>query len=284
MTVQKRLELIIINGVGVSARQIVGCLLLAVSFISLAYITIIDASSAISINKVKNIEHRLKSGNSATEEMAITNRGIWFRDTSKSKSYIIYAKSFVNETKSLSNVRIFEFNKDNILVSFIFSKSASILNGFWTLQNAKIINTIEKEKVVKTLRIPTTLSFKNIDRITANPKSISFWTMSKYIAIVEKVGLSSLRYKISWLSRMSSIMQMLALTALAFTFCIDYSQKRSRWKNLKLPFLLSLAFPIHFANDVLMAFGENGDIPALIAVFSVPFVVILSCSRIILKE
>jgi lipopolysaccharide export system permease protein len=284
ITAHGRLELTIIKGGGISARQIVGCLLLAVSFIGVVYITIIDVASAISIDRVKRMESRLKNGKAAIEEMTITNRGIWFRDVSESRSYIIYAKSFVNKTRELSSVRLFEFNKWNDLSSSMFSRSASILNGDWILRDVKIIGADGREECVESVRIPTTLSFRNIDRITAHPRSISFWTMSKYIAIVEKVGLSSLRYRISWFSRLSSIVQMLALTVLASVFCIDYSPRRSRRDSLRLFALLVLAFPIHFADSILTAFGENGDIPALIAVFAVPSMVILACSRILLRE
>lgn len=284
MTAHKKLELTIIKGAGVSSRQIMSCLLLAVSLIGVVYITIIDATSVILINKTRRIEAKLKKEQTEESEVAITNRGIWFRDVLGHRSYIIYAKSFANKTKELSNVRIFEFNKDREISSSMFSDSASISEGFWNLRNVKVLMASGREETIESLKIPTDLSFKSMDRITANPKGISFWTMSKYISIVEKVGLSSLKYKISWLSRISSIMQMLAFAILASIFCIDSGGMRSRNGKLRTSILLSLAFPIHFAQSVMTAFGENGDIPAWIAVFSIPFVVIALCSKSIIKD
>jgi lipopolysaccharide export system permease protein len=248
-----------------------------------SYITIIDGIAVISTNKVKSIETKLKD-EPTNKEIIVTNSGIWFRDINKQNTYIINAKLFHENAKKLSNVRFFEFDKDNNFASSIYSKSASITGGFWILNNAKVVLTDGLEKIIKVLKIPTKLSFQNIDRITTNAKSIFFWTMSKYMSILEKAGLSSLKYKVHYFFRLSSIIQMIALTLLASAFCINHNFKNPKKYGIKIAILLSLAFPIHFANNIMTALGENGNIPVWIVAFTMPILTTAICYLIIRKK
>ena len=271
-----KLEFTAIKVIGISAMQILSCLLIVVSLIGIFYITVIDSFSAFSVDKIKRIESRIGNKN-LNEDITITNSGIWFKDKSKKKSYIIYAKAFSEDSHSLSNIRFFEFDENQIFKSSTYAKAATIENGVWNVKNAKTIDVHGEEKNISNFKIPTVLSFSGIDKMTTNPKSISFWSMSKYVSMLEKVGLSSTRYKVQWFFQLSSILQMIALVMLASIFCAHYNSRNTRKYAIKIAAVLTLAFPIHFMNNILMALGSTGAIPIFVAAFIMPISTIVVC-------
>jgi lipopolysaccharide export LptBFGC system permease protein LptF len=96
--------------------------------------------------------------------------------------------------------------------------------------------------------------------------------------MLNKTGLSSIKHKIYWLSKISSIVQMFTLIMLATVFCINYNSRNIKRYVEKIALLLGMAFPMHFFDNVLIAFGENGIIPTDFSMFVIPiFTVIASC-------
>jgi lipopolysaccharide export system permease protein len=274
VTIHSKMELTAIRCIGVSTLQISRCLLLTTLLIGTVYITLFDGIASCSVQRIKTIEAKLTKKDRIDEKMTVTNKGVWFRDVYYGKSYIIYAKSVLNQQHKLLNVRFFEFNENDGLQSSIYSDSATISSNVWELRNAKIIEIDGTEKVMPSVTKKTQLSFSNIDKMTTNPKSISFWSMGKYIAMLEKVGLSSIKYKINWYSRISAIIQMIALVLLAIVFCIDNQMGHRGRYPMKLAILLLFAFPMHLINNVMMALGENGSMPIWVAAFALPALII----------
>lgn len=277
-----RLELTAANVSGISAMQIVTCIIFVVSTIGISYLTAVDSFSAFSVNKIRNIEAKIN--NKTNDDLTITNSGIWFKDKDGDKSYIIYVKSFSPDFSSVINARFFQFDRNLNFISSAYTKKATIRNGFWEVLDAKTIDTYGIEKLVSNIKIPTQLTFSGINNMTMNPKSISFWNISKYISMLEKVGLSSIRYKVQFFFQLSSILQMIALVLLASVFCINYNNRNTKQYAIKIAIVLTLAFPIHFLNNILMALGSAGTLNVLAAAFILPLLTIVPCWIALLKK
>ncbi|MBR1479600.1 MAG: LptF/LptG family permease [Alphaproteobacteria bacterium] len=271
-----KLELTVIKVVGVSTQGLLKSLFVATALVSGLYITVLDGLSAMSSNKVKILDTQLKqSAEDAGSSLTITNSGVWMRDVFDKTAYIVSAETFKRHEAELSNVRIFEIAENGELQRSIHATTAHISAGFWKLQNCSIVTTDGAKSECETLELPTKLSFSNINKMIANPNSVSFWSISKYVAMLDKVGLSSMKYKIHWFSRLSSIVQMFAFLVLATAFCVNYNARNTRKYMLRVAFLLVLAFPIHFFNNVMTAFGESGILPFAVAPFVIPLTTLL---------
>ena len=186
-----KLEFTAIKVIGISAMQILSCLLIVVSLIGIFYITVIDSFSAFSVDKIKRIESRIGNKN-LNEDITITNSGIWFKDKSKKKSYIIYAKAFSEDSHSLSNIRFFEFDENQIFKSSTYAKAATIENGVWNVKNAKTIDVHGEEKNISNFKIPTVLSFSGIDKLNHVSFSYThtcFPCVSLYVSNIESVSI-----------------------------------------------------------------------------------------------
>jgi lipopolysaccharide export LptBFGC system permease protein LptF len=266
-----KLELTAIKTIGVSTRGLLRPLFLATAILGIFYITVFDGISAFSFDRIKAIDTKLKQETRGLEKsLAITNSGVWFRDVFDSSVYIISAKSFDREHSSLFNVRFFEFDESRGLKRSIISPNAVISKDFWNLNNCIIATSDGTETMEKILTLPTKLSFSNINKMVKNPNGISFWNIRKYINMLKKVGLSEIKHKSNFLSRISSILQMFSFVMLVTIFCINYNSRNTRMYAIKVAILLSLAFPIYFFNNVLIAVGESGNFPLAFSIFATP--------------
>jgi lipopolysaccharide export system permease protein len=266
-----KLELIVMRVLGITTVDILKSLFIAITILGVFYITILDSLSAFSVNKTTRLDAKLKQDTRGIDNsLVVVNRGIWFRDVYKFNSYIIYAKSFNRRNNSLFNVRVFEFDENNDLKLSVYSHTATISKGYWKFNDAKVITVDNTENISSFVEIPTQLSISSISKMTANPDSISFWNIRKYASILNKIGLSNIKYIVHWFFRFSTIFQMFAFVMLSTAFCIDYLSRNIKRYSLKIASLLSIAVPIYFFNNVLIALGESGNVPIAFSAFIVP--------------
>lgn len=283
-TMHTKFELIVMKVVGFSTKDISAALFKGVSILALLYITLFDILSAYSIGEIKNIDTNLKQETRGIDKNpTITNSGVWFKNTNGISSYIISVKSFDNTHINMYNVRIFEFNRDNILKRSIHSHNGIIQNGNWILANCHIFDNNGRESFQGAMSLPINLSFSQINKMVINPESVPFWSIWKYSNMMEKVGLSTVKYKVNWYSRLSAIAQMFSFMVLVIAFCINYIPRNSGIYGIKITLLLLLVFPIYFFSNILLAFGENGMLPLWLASFIVP-VVVLALGTLILEK
>lgn len=285
LIINNKQELTSIRGFGVPNRKIAQCLSIVTFLIGVFYISIFDTISAFSVEKVKKIESIVfQKYNQENAGITVTNSGLWFKDISENSSYIIYAKAFVQNSNSLRCVRFFQFGKNLDFQKSIHALKAQIKDGIWSIEGVIIIDSEGNKTEKSSIEIPTKLSLKNINRMTTDPKSVSLWNLTRYINMLENVGLSTLKYKMQLYIQTSSIIQMIVFVLLASIFCISYNSRDMRRYSLKVASAVILAFPIHFINNVLIAFGSNGTIHPISATLLLPITLLFFFGYYILKK
>jgi lipopolysaccharide export LptBFGC system permease protein LptF len=272
-TMHWKLELTAMKIMGATTIDILKSLMIGTFALGAFYITVLDLFSAHSTNMILSVNGRIRS-EFRKPDVAITNRGVWLRDVHDGKSYIVNASSFDEVRNEFSNIRLFEFNEKNELIQSIYAKVASISAGQWTIKKAVIAMVDGTEKALNQMTIPTTITPSTIGKMAANPAGISFWSMMKYIDVLERAGLSSARYKTDWFLRLSSILQMFAFVTLVTAACVNYNARDSRRYSLKVAALLASAFPIYFFNNVVVALGTRGHMHNHITTCVIPLLTI----------
>lgn len=271
-----KLELTAMKAVSISTKNLLMALFGGVAILALLYITLLDAISTHAIKTTKAIHEELKQQvRPIDKSLTLTNSGIWFKDINKNNSYIISVKSFDKRESLAYNIRIFEFNTKNILERSIHSQNALVKQGKWELYNCHIFDIGGKEQFQKIMKLPINLSFSKITKMVMVPESVSFWSIGKYSDMLNKVGLSSLKYKVHWYSKLSSILQMFSFIVLVMAFCTNYNSRDTRTYALKVGILLIFVFPVYFLGNILIAFGETGVIPLWMASFIIPVLIFL---------
>lgn len=271
-----RLELTVMKTIGFSVKKLLCALLIGCAILSLGYITVFDYISSYSVGKIKRIDTNVKQKTRGIDKsLTITNLGVWFKDVNDRNSYIISAKTFDNKLSSVYNIRIFEFNKNNVLNRTIHSEEAKINKGDWKLINCHIFDINGNEEFQAAMNLPLNLSLSQITKMVMLPSSVSFWSIGKYSNMLSRVGLSTIKYKVYWYSKLSSIVQMFSFIILALALCLNYNSRNPSQYALKIALLLIFVFPVYFLNNVLIAFGESGAIPISLAAFSMPISILV---------
>lgn len=269
--INNRLELTAIRGFGLSPFQILKCLIFSTALLGAFYMGIIDGVSALSVEHVKKLERQVfHDEQKENSKITVTNTGLWFKDKNENNSYIIYAESFDKHSEAFLKVRFFKFDSSLNFLESIHAQKATINSRAWRIRNALIVDTNGVEKQQNDLTIRTKLSLRGVNKMTADPKSISIWNLAKYAKMLENVGLSTLRYRIQWCIQISNILQMISLVMLASLFCISYNHRNPKKYTIKVIGVTMMAFPIHFLNNILIALGTNETIPVFASTFALP--------------
>ncbi len=279
-----KLELTAIRGFGISVWQLSKCLGLTTIIIGVFYCAIFDTISALSVEKVREIERLVFHKNRFDPNITVTNNGLWFKDLQDENYYIIHARSFNENSEALLNIRFFKFKEKSDLQCSIYGKKGIIKDGKWVLDNAKVVDVSGEVTFHQTLEIPTQLSLNSVNKMTTDPKTISLWSIPKYIDMLEKVGLSTLRYRMQQYVQCSSILQMLMLMMLATMFCVSYDHRNVKSYVINVVFVMFVAFPLHFFNNVLIAFGTSGKIPIFYSTFLFPSISLLALTLAVYKR
>jgi lipopolysaccharide export system permease protein len=270
---------------GTTTLDILKALLIGASLLGMLYITVLDLFAAHSTNMITLLNSRITAKfRKPSSDLVVTNRGVWLRDTYDHKSYIINTSSFDASTGKFSHVRLFEFNKENELVQSIYSRSAGIADGQWVLDKTMIATADGTEKALDQMKIPTTISVSKMGKMATNPAGISFWSMGRYIDMLEHAGLSGARYRINWFMRLSSILQMVAFIVLATAACTNYNARDSKRYSVKVASLLAAAFPIYFLNNVIVALSAHGRMQDQIATCIMPLLTMVTGALILARR
>lgn len=268
LILSNRKEMISIRAIGISPIQIIKCLLTATVLIGALYITVLDYYCASATRKISKLEQYIYNQQNQSE-LTVTKSGIWFKDANSNNSYIIHAAGFSLEKKIFYNISFFEFTPDGNFCKSIKAPFATINENLWTIDKPVVYKLDNTSSNIPNISFQTSLSLEKINNMTTNPKNLSFWSIKKYAALMTKFGLSDLKYNIQWFIQLSSILQMIAMMLLSAAFCVNNctSSKKNLIKALSL---VTLAFPLYFINNLLIAFGTNGRIPIWMATLLLP--------------
>lgn len=258
-------EIIAVRSIGLSVWQILSSLMLSVFAISILNLTVLNPVSAITQNRADILYASLfkQNGNS---QFSINESGLWLREKTQDKATMFHIETYNLSENIFSDINIFETTMDGVLEQRYIAKKGTLNDGFWLLENVTSWSSADGEKKIDTLQVETDLSIKKILESNSKPETISFWSLSSFIANLKKSGLSDLRYNLHWHVQLSKIGQALALILLAAVFCLH----PTRYKKASTLIFLGLisGFIIHFLTDVVHALSLGQKIPIILGAWS----------------
>ncbi len=269
LLLNNKLELIVIRCLGISIMKIVYYISICAICIGAFYITVFNYSTTYAIREIKNMRKKILPKQQKDDEFAITKTGVWFRDTNTKYNMIIHANSLDIKNKTLNGIDILLLSKAFSVKYLIHANYSSIEDGEWLLSNVVISMPNNSVQNLELLKIPTSLTFDKINSMLMEPNTIFLWRIKKYIAILDRIGLSTIRYKVQLFSQLSSIIQILAFVMLAAFFCIIRIPRDNKY-YVRVCIAIVLAFPVYFINSILTAYGINESISVINATFTFP--------------
>lgn len=280
-------ELIVTRASGVSVWQflmplMVSCLLLGVFFV-----TVFNPVSAAMITRFEAMEGKYITGKPSV--LSVFPSGLWLRQVETTGAsfnkqpiaeYIMYAQRISQQDMSLSKVTLFMFDTHKSFIGRVDAPQAMLKQGFWELEKAQLSAPNMPISRSQHYTLKTDLSMQQIQESFASPKTLSFWELPNFIAMLEKAGFSALRHKLYWHTLLSTPIMLCAMACVAALFSLQLP--RYGKTNVLIFSGVVAGFVVYFLTNLVNALGFSGSLPVYMAAWIPPVATMMLAGTVLL--
>jgi lipopolysaccharide export system permease protein len=181
---------------------------------------------------------------------------------------IIHAHGVQLQGKTLTtqDVSVFRVDATDRLLARIEAAGATLKQGAWQLDAARVILPDKLPDQPRTLMLPTDLTVARVQDSFASPDTLSLWALPGFIRLLERSGFSSLRHRLHFHS-------LLALPLLAATMALvsaGFSMRPARRGGVARMIASGVAagFVLFVISKVAEEFGQSGALPVALAAWA----------------
>jgi lipopolysaccharide export system permease protein len=215
LTLSRRLELVIARAAGISAWQFVAPAVAVSLLFGIATTAIYNPVSAILQERAKRLEGEI-FGRQARGGLEQTPGGFWVRQRSDGGQSIINATASREQGIQLGGVTVFAFDREGHYQMRIEASGATLEEGFWRLQSARLYVSGSPPQDRDTYLLSTNLTPAQVRESFATPETVPFWQLPSYIDMAERAGLAAAGYRLQYqklLARPFLLVSMVLLAA-----------------------------------------------------------------------
>ena len=271
-------ELIAILAGGYSAFKIYSLILICALSIGIAQF--INLGFLLpGANLIKRAEFE-KSRTNESKYLARSKIGgkglLWY----KSENYFSSFKAYDPENKVLKDVTFYFYSDAGKTTSIFKAKSASYIKDFkWEFDNLTVLQFLDNQdfpKVNEIRKLLVTLKEEPNDfgQFESDITTLSFFDLYQFISRLKNTGINSSEYEIMLYEKVS--LSLICIIFSLFPLASVFTPNR-RGSSFGKSVVLTLIFTIGFwlVYSSVIAMGNNGSIPPLIATMSIPAIFIL---------
>lgn len=268
-------EFVIIRASGVSIWGFLTPIMAATFAIGAINVGLVNPISAQMYDMYETLEYRFKSKNPTA--ILFSSQGLWLREAiDKDNVAVLQAKSVRQENDGLllRDITLLEMNRQSQPGKRIEAFAAKLNKGFFEFKDVKVFKAGEPTKLLNSLQYKTTLDEERIKENFVAPEAISFWELPDTIHFYEKAGFSAQRHRLRYLSLVVSPFLLCAMVLVAAVFALRPNNRRGG-VMLLIVGGISTGFVVYFLSQLVYAFGLNGYIPVILAVWTPTLIVAL---------
>jgi len=220
LALSRRLELVVARAAGVSAWQFVAPAMIAAFIFGTVATTVYNPLSAQLHERSKRLEADMLGENlSALQE---STSGFWVRQKSADGAAIINANSSREQGATLGGVSVYTFDSSGHFKERIEAKSATLEQGYWQLEDARIYTSGKAPDVEETYRLGTNLTLEQVRESFATPETVPFWQLPSYIAMADRAGLQAAGYRLQYQQLLARPFLLAAMVLLAASVSLRF--------------------------------------------------------------
>jgi lipopolysaccharide export system permease protein len=221
LTLSRRLELVVARAAGVSAWQFIAPSMVAAFLFGVVATTIYNPMAAVMHERSKNLEAEMM-GETPSSTIRESSGGFWVRQRSAEGAAVINAKSSREQGAQLGSVSVYTFDNDNEFRERIEAKTATLEQGYWRFDDARIYASGSPPTIVNTYRLATNLTPEQVRESFATPETVPFWQLPAYIELADRAGLVAAGYRLQYQLLLSRPFLLTAMVLLAASVSLRF--------------------------------------------------------------
>lgn len=261
----RKLELVVARAAGYSAWQfLTPALLVAVAiggFVTTAY----NPVSTILKDRANDMEAHIFRRGGAT-----LGRVIWLRQRSVDGEAIIRATSLDSVTDTLRSVQFLLLDDQGQLLERIEAPTAVLRNGYWRLENARVVSVDLEPETVPVYLVASNLSGDEVRSALGPGQAVSFWSLPQIIDRLELAGLDATRYRLIYQTLWARPALLVAMVLVAACFSLKFLRSGGLAKMVLGG--VTAGFGLYVATEVAEDLGNAGVVSAMLAAWVAPVV------------
>jgi lipopolysaccharide export system permease protein len=221
LTLSRRLELVVARAAGVSAWQFVAPSMIVAFLFGVAATTLYNPAAAVLHERSKRLEAEMigEVPNSAMHE---NTGGFWVRQRNVDGAAIINAKSSRQQGSQLGSVSVYTFDSAGQFQERIEAKNATLEQGYWRFDDARIYASGNPPVLQDTYRLATNLTLEQVRESFATPETVPFWQLPSYIELADRAGLVAAGYRLQYQQLLSRPFLLAAMVLLAASVSLRF--------------------------------------------------------------
>jgi lipopolysaccharide export system permease protein len=220
LSLSRRLELVVARAAGVSAWQFVTPAMIGAFVFGTVATTIYNPVSASLHERSKRLEADMQGENLSALQGSTS--GFWVRQKSADGSAIINANSSREQGAALGGVSVFTFDGEGHFQTRIEAKSATLQQGYWQLDDARIYGSGKAPDIEDGYRLATNLTLEQVRESFATPETVPFWQLPTYIDMADHAGLGAAGYRLQYQLLLARPFLLAAMVMLAASVSLGF--------------------------------------------------------------
>ena len=139
--------------------------------------------------------------------------------------------------------------------------------GYFELKDVVVFETGKPRQEIAKVKYKTSINLERIKENFIDPTAISFWHLPDTINFYKKSGFSPLQHQMRFMSLLASPFLLCVMVLVAAVFALRPNIRKGGVMILIVGGVAS-GFVVYFASQVIYAFGLNGYIPSVMAVWT----------------
>jgi lipopolysaccharide export system permease protein len=254
-------ELIIVRVSGASIWQVLTPALLLGLAIGLLRVGAFDPLSAAASERFLRMERRYIDN---ADPLVVANHsGIWLRQATSKDSYVLYAKTMDGGRPVFHDVTLLSFDSTDHFLERIDAKSAELKDQAWVLSEVQIVQPGKPPQLASAVSVPAKLTFQQLLESFASARTLSFWQLPSFIAVLEASGLPSRAHRLKFQGLLATPLLFVGIILVAATFALRLP--RLGGLPLAIGAGAMAGFLLYFLSSLAAALGLNSSIPLVLA-------------------
>ncbi|KQP04037.1 LPS export ABC transporter permease LptG [Methylobacterium sp. Leaf93] len=259
LQLSRKLELVVARAAGISAWQFLQPGILVALAIGAFTVGIYNPLSAAMKQRSSEIEARIF----AKSTKANSGKDLWIRQNSLDGQAILRAGTAIDGTTTLAGVSVYTFDEAGVFVSQIEAARATLHDGYWTLQDARLLAKGQPPESYDTYILASNLDAGQVKQRFTPPESVPFWQLNETIARTERAGLDATRYRLQYDVLMARPVLFVAMVLVAASVSLRFFRFGGVGKLVLGG--VAAGFVLYVARQVMEGLGASGIVSPPVA-------------------